>query len=90
MIKTSEISLSNQLLGLGLMLGVAFLFAFLVSRNKNGENELNFSLFVGFLTLMNAFVVWAGLLYEWTLILCVVFLGVVLVFELKNRRGGSE
>ena len=64
------------ILGIGIMFGLAFVLTFITERNMVS--------FIAWLTVFNAFVVWAGLLELWTLILCIVFLVVVLFLELKG------
>jgi len=76
-----DISGFEWMLGIGIMFGLALVMTILTFNNL--------SCFFVWLTIFNAFVVWAGLLPLWTLILCIVILTVVIYFEAINKNGGN-
>ena len=74
-----EISGFEWMLGIGIMFGLAFVMTVLTFSN--------IICFFIWLTIFNAFVVWAGLLPLWTLILCIIILTTVIFFEMNKRKG---
>ena len=73
-----EVSGFEWILGIGIMFGLAFVMTKLTFNNM--------SCFFIWLTIFNAFVVWAGLLPLWTLILCIVILTTIIFFEMKSKK----
>ena len=86
---SETIAFSSLVIGLSLMVGLALLFSFLVGEKQGNEIQINFSHFIGFLTIFCAFVVWGGLMYSWVLVFLLIMSGLVLVFEFYSRRGGG-
>ena len=76
-----EVSGFEWILGIGIMFGLAFVMTTLTFNN--------ISCFFVWLTIFNTFVVWAGLLPLWTLILCIVILTVVIYYETTKKKGVS-
>jgi len=68
------------ILGIGIMFGLAFVMTALTFNSM--------TCFFVWLTIFNAFVVWAALLPLWTLILCIVILTVVIYFEINDKGKG--
>jgi len=69
----------NWIIGIALMFGLALVLNKLTFESMPG--------FFIFLTIFNAFVVYAGLLPKWSLILNIVILSIVMYTELNNQRG---
>lgn len=80
MIFQFDISGFEWILGVGIMFGLAFIMTTLTFTNM--------SCFFVWLTIFDAFVVWAGLLPLWTLILCIVILTVIIYFEINDKGKG--
>lgn len=76
-----DVSGIEWILGVGIMFGLAFVMTTLTFNSM--------SCFFIWLTIFNAFVVWAGLLPLWTLILCIVILTTVIYFEMSDKKGGN-
>lgn len=73
-----DVSGFEWMLGIGIMFGLAFVMTVLTFENM--------TCFFVWLTIFNGFVVWAGLLPLWTLILCIVILTVVIYSEMNDKR----
>lgn len=69
------------MLGLGIMFGLALLMTLLTYND--------FGAFFIWLTIFCAFVVWAGLLELWVLILCILIL-TAMIYVKMNDKGVSE
>lgn len=67
-------------LGLGIIFGLSFALTIITTK------EL--SVFFGFLTIFDCFVVWAGLLPLWTLVICLIVLITTLYLDIK--KGGAS
>jgi len=74
--------LTDLMLGVGLMFGLALLFSYMTYRNMKS--------FIVFLTIFSGFVVWGGLVESWVLILMIIILSVVLVFDFKNNNNNGS
>lgn len=68
-------------LGLGIMFGFALVMTVLTIATVSS--------FFAWLTIFDAFVVWADLLPLWTLVLCIIVLTTTLYFDLKNGGNGG-
>jgi len=66
------------IIGAGLMFGLALILNYYTFESLKG--------FFVFLTIFNAFVIWAGLLPFWTLILNLIILTYLMYIELKIER----
>jgi len=69
------------LLGLGIMFGLALFLNYLTYKD-------NIAFFI-YLTIFNGFMVWAGLLPLWTLVVCIMILTTIIYMQLKSQ-GVSE
>lgn len=67
----------EEIIGIGLLFGLSFIFTILTSKN--------FFAFISFLTFYDVFIVWAGLLELSTLVLLIIFQFVV--FYIRIRKG---
>ena len=64
--------------------GIALMFGLALVMNYYLDG--NIKVFFVFLTLFNAFVVWAGLLPLWTLIANIILLGFLLYIDLSTKK----
>ncbi len=69
----------SWLLALGLMFGLALLLTILTERS--------FRTFLSFLTIFDGFLVYSGLIELWTLVLCLIVLGIIIIIEYKQKKG---
>jgi len=69
---------TNWIFGIAIMFGLALVLNHYTIDNIKG--------FFVFLTFFNAFVVYAGFLPYWSLILNIVVLTFIMYFELKNNQ----
>jgi len=70
----------DWILGIGLLVGLSIIFAFIV------ESEFQIA-FIGFLFLFSGFLVYAGLIPDYVLIIVLMFLVMFVYFRVKNRGG---
>lgn len=71
-------TITEWILGVALMFGLAMVMNFYIDGSLKE--------FFVFLTLFNAFVVWAGLLPFWTLVLNIIVLCFIVYIELSNKN----
>ena len=69
------------ILGLGIVIGLAFVFTVLTKQDAQG--------FLIFITMFVCFAVWSELLDVWTLIISLMTVVGVVYMEVRKRRGVS-
>ena len=69
-------------LGLGIMFGLALVMSYLTYRT--------FVAFFVYMTIFNCFMIWAGLLDLWTLVLNLIILTVILFMQMKSQEVSSQ
>lgn len=74
-------SVVDWIMGLSIMFGLAFMFTYLTVQD--------FRIFLAFLTIFDAFVVWAGLLELWTLILCIIITSLLIYMQLVGEKSDA-
>lgn len=67
----------NWILGLSVMFGLALVMTFMTFKNTQT--------FFIWLTVFSGFVVWAGLIELWVLVLCIIILMMIFISNLKKR-----
>ena len=70
---------ANTMMGLGLMFILAFFMTYITYRNIRT--------FIIWLTLFSGFMVYAGLLDLWVMILCIIGMAIVIILKLFNKGG---
>lgn len=69
------------IIGLGLAIGLAFTLDYLTFKDIKG--------FFIFLTIFVGFMVWAGMLELWSLVMCIILLTVIIITEVKSSFGSG-
>lgn len=69
------------IIGAGVAFGFAFAFTYLM--------EQDLPVFIAFLTMFIGFVVWAGLLPMWTLIMCIIVLVAMIYMKAMEKKSGG-
>ena len=68
-------------IGVGLAVGLAFTLDYLTFKDIKG--------FFIFLTIFIGFMVWAGMLELWSLVMCIIVLTVLIILEVKSGMSGG-
>lgn len=76
------IAVYDWILGLGLIFGLAFFLMFLLKADMKSYFPLA--------TLFSVFVVYAGLLDAWVMVILLIIDVIIVFFTLKNRGRGGE
>jgi len=66
----------DWLIGVGLMFGLAFMFNYLTFKDLKS--------FFGYLMIFNGFMVWAGMLPIWSLVLCIMISSTIIYITFKG------
>ncbi|MBY9021806.1 MAG: hypothetical protein KGD67_12180, partial [Candidatus Lokiarchaeota archaeon] len=69
----------NWIIGLGIMIGIAFFLNFFTTNNFKG--------FLIFLTFSCGFMVYAGIIDSWIIILCIIITVIVMIPSMQGNLG---
>lgn len=85
MFNTKKVKRFYKITTLDWIFGISIMFGLAIVLNKYTFESLTG--FLVFLTIFNSFVVFGGLLPNWTLILNIVVLTIIIYSETKQKRG---
>ncbi|MGB5911853.1 MAG: hypothetical protein WBH31_11720 [Promethearchaeia archaeon] len=66
----------DWIIGMGLMFGLAFTFNYMTFKDLKA--------FFGYLMIFNAFIVWAGILPVWSLVICVIISSTIIYINFQG------